>query len=124
MAVNGAAVGAGFSLALNGDLIIASKTARFGASFLRVGLIPDMGSIHTLVHLLGTGKACELTFMADIIDADKAKKMGVVNRVVEPDKLDALADEWADKIIRQPFLALSLLLQILSNVLDKVILST
>ena len=109
MAVNGAAVGAGFSLALNGDLIIASETARFGASFLRVGLIPDMGSIHTLVHLLGTGKACELTFMADIIDAQKAKKMGVVNRVVEPNKLDALADEWADKIARQPFLALSLL---------------
>jgi enoyl-CoA hydratase/carnithine racemase len=47
--------------------------------------------------------------MADIIDADKAKKMGVVNRVVEPNKLDALADEWADKIVRQPFLALSLL---------------
>lgn len=109
MAVNGAAVGAGFSLALNGDLIIASETARFGASFLRVGLTPDMGSLHTLVHLLGASKACELTFMADIIDVEKAERMGVVNRVVEPEKLDELADEWADKMARLPFLALSLL---------------
>ena len=109
MAVNGAAVGAGFSLALNGDMIIASETARFGANFLRVGLTPDMGSIYTLVHLLGTSKACELTFMADIIDAKKAEKMGVANRVVKPDKLEELADEWADKMARLPFLALSLL---------------
>ncbi len=109
MAVNGAAVGAGFSLALNGDMIIASETARFGASFLRVGLTPDMGSIHTLVHLLGTSKVCELAFMADVIDAEKAEKMGIVNRVVKPDKLDELAAEWADKMAGMPFLALGLL---------------
>lgn len=109
MAVNGAAVGAGFSLALNGDLILASETARFGASFLRVGLIPDMGSIHNLVRLLGTRKACEVSFMADIIDARQAEKMGVVNRVVESEKLDELADEWAQKMAELPFLALSLL---------------
>lgn len=109
MAVNGAAVGAGFSLALNGDLILASETARFGASFLRVGLIPDMGSIHTLVHVLGTSKACELCFMADIIDARQAEKMGVVNRVVESQKLDEVADEWAQRMADLPFLPLSLL---------------
>lgn len=109
MAVNGAAVGAGFSLALNGDLIIASETARFGASFLRVGLIPDMGSIHNLVHLLGTRKACELCFMAELIDARQAEKMGVVNKVVESEKLDELADEWAEKMAKLPFLSLSLL---------------
>lgn len=109
MAVNGAAAGAGFSLALNGDLIIASKTARFRASFLRVGLLPDMGSIHNLVHLLGTRKTCELTFMADIIDAGQAEKMGVINKVVEKDKLDELSDEWAQKMVELPFLALSLL---------------
>lgn len=109
MAVNGAAVGAGFSLALNGDLIIASETARFGASFLRVGLTPDMGSIHNLVHLLGTSKACELSFMADIIDAKQAEKMGVVNKVVESEKLDEVADEWAEKMAQLPFQALSLL---------------
>jgi len=109
MAVNGPAVGAGFSLALNGDLIIASETARFGASFLRVGLIPDLGCIHNLVHLLGTSKACELSFMADIIDARQAERMGVVNKVVESDKLNETADEWAEKMARLPFLPLSLL---------------
>ena len=103
------AVGAGFSLALNGDLILASETARFGASFLRVGLTPDMGSIHNLVHLLGTSKACELSFMADIIDAKQAEKMGVVNKVVERERLDEIADEWAAKMAKLPFLPLSLL---------------
>lgn len=109
MAVNGAAVGAGFSLALNGDLVIASETARFGASFLRVGLIPDMGGIHNMVHLLGARKACELSFMADIIDAEQAEKIGMVNRVVKKQKLDELADEWAQRMAELPFLALSLL---------------
>lgn len=109
MAVNGAAVGAGFSLALNGDLIIASETARFGATFLHVGLVPDMGCIHTLVHLLGTSKACELSFMAGMIDAAQAEKMGVVNRVVEREKLDQVADEWAEEMANLPFLSLSLL---------------
>jgi len=109
MAVNGAAVGAGFSLALNGDLIIASESARFGATFLRVGLTPDMGSIHNLVHLLGTSKACELSFMADIIDARQAEKIGVVNKVVENERLNEVADEWAEKMATLPFLSLSLL---------------
>ena len=109
MAVNGAAVGAGFSLALNGDLIIASETARFGASFLRVGLIPDMGCIHNLVHLVGTSKACELAFMADIFDAEQAKKMGVVNQVVRREELDQVAEEWAQKMANFPSLALGLL---------------
>ena len=109
MAVNGAAVGAGFSLALSGDLRIASETARFGASFLSVGLIPDMGSIYNMVRLLGTSKACELSFMAGIIDARQAEKMGVVNRVVERENLDELADEWAEKMAGFPFMALSLL---------------
>lgn len=109
MSVNGAAVGAGFSLALNGDLIIASETARFGASFLRVGLTPDMGSIHNLVNLLGTSKACELSFMADIIDARQAEKIGVVNKVVEREKLNEVTDEWAEKMAELPFLHLSLL---------------
>lgn len=109
MSVNGAAVGAGFSLALNGDLIIASETARFGASFLRVGLIPDMGIIHNLVHLLGTKKACELSFMADMIDARQAERIGVVNKVVEKDKLNEVTDEWAEKMAELPFLQLSLL---------------
>jgi 2-(1,2-epoxy-1,2-dihydrophenyl)acetyl-CoA isomerase len=109
MAVNGAAVGAGFSLALNGDIILASDTARFGSTFLRVGLTPDLGSIHTLVHLLGTSKACELTFMAEIINAERAEKIGMVNRVVKPDKLDETANDWANKIAGMPFLALGLL---------------
>lgn len=109
MAVNGAAVGAGFSLALNGDLILASEEASFGASFLRVGLVPDMGSIYNLVHLIGTGKTCELSFLADIIDARQAEKLGVVNKVVESEKLNEIAEEWAGKMAASPFLTVSLL---------------
>lgn len=108
-AVNGVAVGAGLSLALAGDLVIAADTARFGATFVRVGLVPDMGSIHTLVHLLGTKKAFELCLMGDVIDAREAEKIGLVNRVVENEKLDEVAAQWAERIVQLPSLQIALL---------------
>jgi len=109
MAVNGNAVGAGFSLALSGDLIVASESARFGATFLRVGLIPDMGSIYNLVRLVGILKACELTFLADIIDAKQAEMIGLVNRVVADDELDKVVNEWAERLAGFPIHALGFL---------------
>lgn len=109
MAVNGAAVGAGLSLALIGDMIICAEDARFGATFLRVGLIPDMGSIYNLVKLLGTSKACELCFQADIIDARKAAEMGLVNRVVAKEELLDTVSKLAEGMSKLPFMQLGLL---------------
>ena len=87
MAVDGAAVGAGLSLVLNGDVVLASPKARFGAGFLRVGLMPDMGGIYNLVRRLGSAKACELAFMGELFGAEAAAHMGLVNKVVDPDLL-------------------------------------
>lgn len=109
MAVNGAAAGAGLSMVLNGDLVIAAQNAKFSASFLKVGLLPDMGGIHNLVRKLGVTKACELSFLAGTFDVHTAEKIGVVNQVVEPGELDQLADQWATRMAEMPFMALGLL---------------
>ena len=108
MGINGDAIGGGCSIALNGDLRVASEKARFGLTFTRVGLALDMGSIYNLVHLVGISKACELAFLADVIDAREAERIGLVNRVVAHDELDAVAHEWAARLVRSPSLALSL----------------
>ncbi|MBU2608666.1 MAG: enoyl-CoA hydratase/isomerase family protein [Chloroflexi bacterium] len=113
MAVNGSAVGAGFSLALNGDLLVASESARFGATFIRIGLVPDMGSIFNLVRTIGIRKAFEMAYLADIIDARQAERIGLVNRVVASQELDEVANEWAERLTHSSAVALSHLKQAL-----------
>jgi len=109
MAINGDAIGGGCSLALHGDLKVASEKARFGLTFTRVGLALDMGSIHNLVRLVGVSKACELAFLADIIQAGEAERIGLVNRVVAPEELEPLVEEWATRLARAPLLPLRLM---------------
>ncbi len=88
--VNGHAVGAGLSLALACDLRIASDRAKFGTAFRNVGFSGDFGGSHFLQRLVGSGKARELYFTAEIIDAEEALRLGIANRVVAH---DALAEE-------------------------------
>ncbi len=85
--VNGVAVGAGFSLALACDLRIASDKARFGTAFRNVGLSGDFGGSYFLQRLVGNGKARELYFTAEILDAKTAAEIGMVNRVVPHEEL-------------------------------------
>ena len=80
--VNGAAAGAGLSLALACDLRIAGASARFGTAFARVGFAGDFGGTWLLTHVAGTAVARELYFTGRLIDADEALRLGVVNRVV------------------------------------------
>jgi enoyl-CoA hydratase/carnithine racemase len=104
-AVNGPAAGAGFSLALASDLRIASTAAKFNAAFIRVGLTGgDMGSSWLLPRIVGLGIANELLLTGRFVLPDEAERIGLVNRVVEPDELVPAALELAGSIMRNsPF---------------------
>lgn len=80
-AVNGAAVGAGLALALACDLRVAGEAARLGAGFVRVGLAPDFGTSWLLPRVIGLPRALELCYTAELLDAEAALAMGLVNRV-------------------------------------------
>ena len=84
--VNGHAVGAGLSLALACDIRIASDRAKFGTAFKNVGLSGDFGGTYFLQRLVGAGKARELYFTAEILDAQRALELGIANRVIPHDQ--------------------------------------
>ena len=92
-AVNGAAAGAGFAIALACDIRLISDRARFHPAFIRIGLGPDWAASWTLTRLIGPSKALETFWTADPIDADRALELGIANRVIPHDELltEALA---------------------------------
>jgi len=105
--VNGVAAGAGCNIALGCDLIVASESARFSEIFASRGLSLDFGGSWLLPRLVGLHKAKELAFFADVIDAAEAERLGIVNRVVPSEELDAFVDEWARRLADGPPLALA-----------------
>lgn len=107
-AVNGDAVGAGFSIALAADIIIASEAARFSQIFIRLGLVPDLGGLHLLTRVVGLNKAKELCFTARKIDAQEARELGIANRVVPADQLLPDARKLAAEIAAGPATALAM----------------
>ncbi len=113
--VGGVAAGAGMSMALGCDLVVASDTARFSQIFSKRGLSVDFGASWLLPRLIGLHKAKELAFFADIISAQEAAEFGVVNRVVPADELDAFVDRWATRLAAGPPLALSMTKAMLNN---------
>jgi enoyl-CoA hydratase/carnithine racemase len=106
-AVNGVAVGAGAVMAAACDLRIAAAGARFGFIFPKVGLCgADMGAAYLLPRIVGRGRASELLLFGDLIDAEEALRIGLVNRVVaDGDAAVAQAGEWADRLARGPAFA-------------------
>ena len=115
-AVNGVAVGAGAVIATACDLRLASDTARFGFIFPKVGLSgADMGASYLLPRIVGRGRAAELLYFGDIIDAATAKDYGLVNRVVPGDELMDLARTWADRLSRGPAFAHAMTKQMLES---------
>ena len=107
--VNGVAAGAGMSLALAADLRVASERASFIEVFSRVGLVPDSGSTHLLTRLVGLGKALELCYTADPVDAQEALRLGLVNRVVPHDELNAATGALAARLAAGPTKAYGLM---------------
>ncbi len=86
-AVNGAAIGAGFGLALACDMIIATTQAKFGATFNKVGLIPDYGTMYLLPRAVGMARAKDIALTSRLVSAQELYQAGAVKGVVEPDKL-------------------------------------
>lgn len=113
--VRGVAVGAGMSLALACDMVLASDNARFAAIFARRGLSLDCGASWLLPRLVGIQKAKEIALLAEMFSADEAKAMGLVNRIVPDDELDAAVAELAVRLSRGPTLALSMTKRLLNN---------
>lgn len=103
--VRGAAAGAGLSLALACDMRIAGDSARFGTAFARVGYSGDFGGSFFLTRLVGTAKARELYFTADLLDAQQALALGLVNRVVPDPRLEEETLALAGRIARGPSIA-------------------
>lgn len=101
-AVNGPAVGAGCDLACMCDIRIASQTARFAESFVRVGLVPGDGGAWLLPRVIGWPRATELALTGRMIDAAAALDWGLVTKVVEPDELMPAARELAGEIAANP----------------------
>ena len=107
-AVNGPAIGAGFDLANMADIRIASEKAKFGETFLNLGIIPGDGGAWFMQRLIGYQQAFELTLSGRIIDAAEAKSLGVVLDVVAPEHLMVRATEIATRFAAQPPKALRL----------------
>ena len=107
-AVNGMAAGLGFSVAIACDIIIASERARFSVTFVKRGVAPDTGASFNLSRIVGPQRACELTLTGDTIDSAEADRIGMVSRVVSHDQLMAEARLLAERIAKNPPLAVGI----------------
>jgi 2-(1,2-epoxy-1,2-dihydrophenyl)acetyl-CoA isomerase len=107
-AVNGPAIGLGCDVACFADIRIAARTAKFGVTFLKLGLIPGDGGAWLLPRTIGMSRAAELLFTGDVIDAETACAWGLVSRVAEPEALMDEAHALANRIAQQPPQALRL----------------
>lgn len=107
-AINGFSLGGGCELALSCDMRIASETAKFGQPEVNLGVIPGFAGTQRLPRLIGKGLANELLFTGDIIDAQEACRIGLVNRVVPADQLMPTCQKIAGKIASKGPLAVKL----------------
>lgn len=105
-AVNGAAVGAGVSVAVACDLRVAGESSFFRLDFVKVGVMPDMGCTVKLAHIVGQSKAIEMAMLAKKVDAQEALRLSLVHEVVEDSEVMNAAQKMAGKLAAMPPLAL------------------
>lgn len=122
VAVNGTAAGAGFSLAISGDLVLAADTAKFTMAYTGIGASPDGSSTHFLPRLVGLRRAQELMLTNRVLSAEEALDWGMLTKVVKADELLTEAQTLARKLADGPSLAhgeiKSLLLSSYANTLE------
>jgi 2-(1,2-epoxy-1,2-dihydrophenyl)acetyl-CoA isomerase len=114
-AINGAASGAGASLALACDLVIASRSTVIVQSFTKVGLIPDLGCMYFLPKLIGRQRALEFMFLGEKITAEQAQAIGMINRVVDDERLLEEANKLALQLSEGPQMALGFIKKLVNR---------
>lgn len=117
-ALNGVAAGAGCSMALACDLRLASTRASLIQAFVKIGAAPDSGASFFLPRLVGLGRAAELLFLGDKLEAAEAEKWGLVNRVAEPEDFAELVRQYAQRLAQAPTRAIALAKRALNKSLD------
>ncbi len=117
-AVNGFALGGGCELAMACHMRIAGSKARFGQPEVNLGILPGYGGTQRLIQLIGKGKAIELMMTADMIRAEEAKSLGLVNYVVEPGEEVEKAKELIEKIATKAPVAISKVIEAVNAYYD------
>ncbi|WP_366921823.1 enoyl-CoA hydratase [Metallumcola ferriviriculae] len=117
-AVHGYAVGAGMSMAMMADLIIASDDTQFSTAFAKIGLVPDLGALYFLPRLVGMAKAKELVLTAKYISANEALEMGLINSVVKRENLIDEGLAVAKRLAAGPTKALGMAKQALNKSME------
>lgn len=106
--INGAAAGAGWSLALACDMRIAASNVKFVSAFSNIGLVPDSAMTWTLPRLVGYAKALEIAWFSDPISAETALQLGLIHRMVEPDNFASATRDMAVRLAGRPTKGLAL----------------
>jgi 2-(1,2-epoxy-1,2-dihydrophenyl)acetyl-CoA isomerase len=113
--LNGVAAGAGCSIALACDVIVASEEATLIEVFINIGLVPDSGSSWFLPRLVGTAKAFELCAMGSRVKASEALALGLINKAVPADQLDQAVNDYANYFAKAPTKAIGLIKKMLNK---------
>ncbi len=101
-AVNGIAVGAGMDMALMCDIRLMARSARMSEAYIKIGLVPGDGGCYYLPRLVGMGRALELLWTADFVDADEAHRLGIANHVYADEDFTASSQAFASRLAAQP----------------------
>ena len=117
-AVNGFALGGGCELAMACHIRVASTNAKFGQPEVNLGLIPGYGGTQRLIHYIGKGKAIEMLMTGDMINAEEAFRLGLVNHVVEPDQVLLKSKEIIKKIAAKSPGAIQKVIKIVNSYFD------
>ena len=117
-AVDGPAMGAGFTLSLCADLVVATPRAKFCMAYLRLGLVPDLGALYLLPRAVGIQRAKELMFSTREIDASEAKQLGLAMEVVESESLELRVRQIAESLTHASPAAIALTKSALNLSLD------
>lgn len=118
-AIEGDALGGGLELALCCDLRVAAGTARFGLPEVKLGVIPGSGGTQRLPRLIGLARAKDLILLGELIDAQRAHDIGLVNRVTAPGRAEAVAAELAEELASRGPIAVREAKRILDAALDR-----